>query len=91
VEAASMRPSPADLAEQGDQVRLLYSLLEELDPPKREVFRLVEIDELGVPEVASILGIPLNTAYSRLRVARHEFEAALARRAAQRPMARRHS
>jgi RNA polymerase sigma-70 factor (ECF subfamily) len=65
----------------------LYSLLDELDPAKREVFTLVEIDELTVPEAASVLEIPLNTAYSRLRVARQDFEAALARRAARRPAA----
>lgn len=82
VETASHRPSPSELAEQSDQVRLLYSLLDELDESKREVFTLVELDELTVPEAAAIAGIPLNTAYSRLRVARQEFEAALARRTA---------
>lgn len=86
-EAASLRPTPSDLAEQSDQVRLLYSLLDELDAPKREVFVLVEIDELSVPEAAAILGIPLNTAYSRLRIAREDFEAALGRRNARRSVA----
>jgi RNA polymerase sigma-70 factor (ECF subfamily) len=88
VELASMGPSPSDLAEQGDRVRLLYSLLDELDAPKREVFSLVEIDELSVPEVADMLHVPLNTAYSRLRAARQEFEAALARRSARRVAAK---
>lgn len=87
LEPAGPGPSPSDLAEQSDQVRLLYSLLEELDAPKREVFTLVEIDEMTVPEAADILGIPLNTAYSRLRVAREDFEAALARRSVRRSSA----
>jgi RNA polymerase sigma-70 factor (ECF subfamily) len=78
---ARARPrTPSDLAEQNDQVRLLYSLLEELDEPKREVFMMAEIDELSVPEIAEILEIPLNTAYSRLRAARQAFEEALGRR-----------
>lgn len=75
----SLAPSPQELAEQSDQVRLLWSLLEGLDPAKREVFVLAELDEMTVPEIASALEIPLNTAYSRLRVARQELEAALSR------------
>ena len=67
---------------QNDQVKLLWSLLAELDEPKREVFMMVELDELTVPEAAEILDIPLNTAYSRLRAARQAFEEALARRTA---------
>lgn len=75
----SLAPSPQELAEQSDQVRLLWSLLEGLDPAKREVFVLAELDEMTVPEVAAALEIPLNTAYSRLRMARQELEAALLR------------
>jgi RNA polymerase sigma-70 factor (ECF subfamily) len=80
----AMQPSPSDLAEHNDQVKLLYSLLEELDPPKREVLVLAEVEEFTAPEIAKILEIPLNTAYSRLRAARQAFEAALSRRAARR-------
>ena len=72
-------PSPQELAEQSDQVKLLWRLLSKLDAPKREVFVLAELDELTVPEIAAALGIPLNTAYSRLRTARQELEAALSR------------
>jgi RNA polymerase sigma-70 factor (ECF subfamily) len=77
-------PTPFDLTEQNDQVKLLWSLLQELDEHKREVFVMAELDELTVPEIAEFLGIPLNTAYSRLRAARQAFEEALARRLAQR-------
>jgi len=73
-------PTPFDLAEQTDQVKLLWSILEDLDEPKREVFMMAELDELTVPEIADILEIPLNTAYSRLRSARQAFEEAFARR-----------
>ena len=75
-------PTPFELTEQNDQVKLLWSLLEELDEAKREVFSMAELDELTVPEIAEILGIPLNTAYSRLRAARQAFEEALVRRSA---------
>ena len=74
--------TPLDLVEQNDQARLLFSLLEELDEPKREVFMMAELDELSVPEIAEILEIPLNTAYSRLRTARQAFEEALVRHSA---------
>jgi RNA polymerase sigma-70 factor (ECF subfamily) len=75
-------PTPLDVTEQNDQVKLLFALLGEIDPPKREVFMLAELEQLTVPEIADALGIPLNTAYSRLRAARIAFEQGLARRAA---------
>ncbi len=74
--------TPLDLTEQSDQVKLLQSVLDELDPAKREVFVLAELEELSVPEIAEALEIPLNTAYSRLRLAREAFEQKLSRRAA---------
>lgn len=84
-----MQPTPQDLSEQSDQVKLLYDLLAELDGPKREVFILAELEEMSVPEIAAALEIPLNTAYSRLRTARQAFEERLARRSArQRPEGR---
>ncbi len=72
-------PSPQQLAEQSDQVRLLWSLLEKIDPAKREVFVLAELDEMTAPEIASAIEVPLNTVYSRLRAARQELEEALQR------------
>ena len=76
---ASTGLSPFEQTEQNDQVQLLGRLLTQLDEAKREVFVLAEIEELSVPEIAEALEIPLNTAYSRLRVARQEFEKAVAR------------
>jgi RNA polymerase sigma-70 factor (ECF subfamily) len=40
---------------------------------------LVELEQMPVVEVAAALGIRANTAYSRLRLGRERFEAALAR------------
>lgn len=72
-------PSPQDLTEQTDQVKLLWALLEKLDPLKREVFVLAELDEMTVPEISSAIEVPTNTVYSRLRSARQELEEALMR------------
>ncbi len=73
--------TPLDLAEQNEEAKLLWSVLEEIEPRKREVLVLVEFDGMTVPEIADALDIPVNTAYSRLRAGRIAFEAALARRA----------
>lgn len=70
---------PAGALEQAEAVRLLHRLLDELDDDKRTVFVLAELEQTTAPEIAEILAIPLNTVYSRLRVARLEFEKALAR------------
>jgi RNA polymerase sigma-70 factor (ECF subfamily) len=77
-------PTPLELAEQSEQVKLLSSLLEELDEEKREVFVLAELEEMTVPEISQAIEIPVNTVYSRLRAARLAFEEALARHAARR-------
>jgi RNA polymerase sigma-70 factor (ECF subfamily) len=49
---------------------LLERLLSGLAREQREVFVLYEVVELSVPEVASALGCPVQTAYSRLHAAR---------------------
>ncbi len=49
---------------------LLEKVIERLDPSRREVFILGEIEGRTGPEIASELGIHLEAAYSRLRSAR---------------------
>ena len=71
--------SAHDLAERSEAARVLDQLLGEMDDDKREAFVLVELEEMSMPEVAEALGINVNTAYTRLRAARQQFEAALAR------------
>jgi RNA polymerase sigma-70 factor, ECF subfamily len=70
---------PAESAEKAEAVRLLHALLDELDDERREVFVMAELEQMPMPEIADALGINVNTAYARLRIARHEFEQALAR------------
>lgn len=79
VQPVALDPTPLEHTERNAERQLLMQLLSELDEPKREVFTLVDVHELSVPEAAEALGIPLNTAYSRLRVARQAFEMALTR------------
>jgi RNA polymerase sigma-70 factor (ECF subfamily) len=73
------QPSPLDLSERNSDVELLETILAKLDEPKREIFIMVEVLEMTIPEVVQALEIPLNTAYSRLRLAREAFEQALAK------------
>ncbi len=72
-------------AERIEQRALLDRLLEPLDLDLRAVLVLHEAEELSVPEIAELLGIPTGTAASRLRRAREEVQAALARIRARNP------
>jgi RNA polymerase sigma-70 factor (ECF subfamily) len=70
---------PYEAAAHAEGTRLLQALLDELDDEKREVLVLAELEEMPVPEIAEALHLKLNTAYSRLRLAREAFEHAMAR------------
>ncbi|MCY1008577.1 sigma-70 family RNA polymerase sigma factor [Nannocystis pusilla] len=63
-----------------EALRMLDSLLAELDEDKREVFVLHEVEELSAPQIAAILEVNVNTVYSRLREAKRAFARAHARR-----------
>jgi RNA polymerase sigma-70 factor (ECF subfamily) len=52
----------------------VLAMLARIDEDQRVVLALVELEQLPVPEVARMLDINLNTAYSRLRLARKAFE-----------------
>ncbi len=72
-------PTPLDLLAKREAARVLEGLLDELDEEKREVFVLVELEQLSVADVATALGLNVNTAHARLRAARSAFESASAR------------
>jgi RNA polymerase sigma-70 factor (ECF subfamily) len=79
VELGDTSPSP-DEALQTKQARAIVLLaLERIPLPRRAVVVMHDIDEIPVAEVAAALDIPLFTAYSRLRKARRELEAAVRR------------
>ncbi len=58
---------------------LLDRALAAIDMGRRAVLVLHEIEQMTAPEIARTLELPLNTVYSRLRVARVELDAELAR------------
>ena len=58
---------------------LLDRALASIEMARRAVLVLHEIEQMTAPEIARTLEIPLNTVYSRLRVARLELDAELAR------------
>jgi RNA polymerase sigma-70 factor, ECF subfamily len=90
-EPASLEPArasqPEVLVESSEQtalsnerLALARAVLETLSDDQREVFVLARVEQMSAPEIASVVGIPLNTVYSRLRAARLAFEAEVARR-----------
>lgn len=56
---------------------LVRQALDRLDSDRRTVLVLCDLEGFTAPEVAELLELPLNTAYSRLRLARRDFEAAV--------------
>jgi RNA polymerase sigma-70 factor (ECF subfamily) len=70
---------PHDVALAHEQTRLLQRILADLDEKKREILVLAELEELSAPEIAEVLCLNVNTVYSRLRLAREDFERIAAR------------
>ena len=71
---------PADARLQADEEReLVEAALDKLDLERRAILLLHEVEEQPVPAIARALGIPVNTAYSRLRMAREQLATAVAR------------
>ena len=68
-----------DAAIGSERLALARRALSALDDDKREVFVLARVEQMSAPEIAGVLGIPLNTVYSRLRIARLAFDAEVSR------------
>jgi RNA polymerase sigma-70 factor (ECF subfamily) len=67
--------TPEEAAIRSDAGRLVQRGLDALSLPTRAVLVMYEIDGRDMKEIADALEIPVNTAYSRLRLARATFEA----------------
>ncbi len=65
-------PSAHDELERSEERRLFREALDELSPKKREVFTLVVLEEMSGEEAARVLGVPVNTVWTRLHHARRE-------------------
>jgi RNA polymerase sigma-70 factor, ECF subfamily len=72
-------PGPEDALQSKQARALLLDALDQIPLPRRAVLVMHELDDIPVAEIASVLSIPLFTAYSRLRKARRELEAAIRR------------
>src|SRR6478609_6766804 len=76
-------PDVADATERADesverreQAELVHAALLKVSLEQRAVLVLHELDGYAIPEVATSLGLSLNTAYSRLRLGRESFRSA---------------
>jgi RNA polymerase sigma-70 factor (ECF subfamily) len=57
----------------------LNEILDGMPPEQRVVFALFELDGMAADEIAGLVAAPVNTVYSRLRLARQHFERAASR------------
>ncbi|MEZ4472641.1 MAG: sigma-70 family RNA polymerase sigma factor [bacterium] len=72
-------PGPEQALAAGQARALVHRALQALDLDRRVVFVMAELDGATAPEIADALGVPVNTVYSRLRVARQRFADAVRR------------
>jgi RNA polymerase sigma-70 factor (ECF subfamily) len=78
-QADANEPGPHTRLSRLEAARLVQRIVDELDDGRREVFLLAELEQMAVPDIATALGLNLNTVYSRLRAARQQFDEAVAR------------
>ena len=72
-------PSQDQKVAEAEARSLLMRALDVLDVDRRAVLVMHDLDEVPMPEIAAALDIPVNTAYSRLRLARADVTAAIRR------------
>lgn len=64
---ASLAPTQHSQLEAAESIDLVQRFSDTLDTDRRAVFVLALLEELPAPEVSEVLGIPVNTVYSRVR------------------------
>ena len=74
--------SPHELVERRETRARVQRALDSVELARRAVLVMHDLDGHPMPEIAAALGVPLNTCYSRLRLARADFTAAVRRLAA---------
>jgi len=67
---ACMLPTPQARLEAAESIDIVQRFCATLDAERRAVFVLALLEELPAPEVSQVLGIPVNTVYSRVRYLR---------------------
>jgi RNA polymerase sigma-70 factor, ECF subfamily len=78
-DAPDSAPGAEAVLERSEAQSLARRALSKVEPSRRAVLILSQFEGLSVPEIATTLNIPLNTAYSRLNRARQEFAEAARR------------
>ncbi len=66
---------PDEVLDLAEAAELMQAFLATLEPGRREVFALIEIEGFSAPEVAELCAVKLPTVYTRLRAARAELAA----------------
>jgi len=77
--ASSAERDPERTLESEERLSLARRALDRLDDDKREVFVLSQVEQRSAPEIAEIIGTPVNTVYSRIRAAKLAFQAEISR------------
>ena len=80
VDAPDDQPTPEDHAAEASERTLLLEVLSELSERERTVLQARDVDGVPMQDIAGRLGIPLQTAYTRLRSGRRNFSRLLRRR-----------
>ena len=62
-----------------EQRELVLCALDTIEIDRRAVLVMRDVDDMPVPQIAKMLDIPLNTAHTRLRLAREQLAAAVTR------------
>ncbi len=76
-ESADLALGPEEHATRNQDRRLVLQALQMLELDRRAVFIMFELHGHSMPEISQALSLPLNTAYSRLRLARADFANAI--------------
>jgi RNA polymerase sigma-70 factor, ECF subfamily len=71
----AVAPAP----EEKSEADLVSAALAQLDVERRAILIAFEVEDIPMKEIADALGIPVNTAYSRVRLAREAFASAIER------------
>ncbi len=65
--------TPDEAASRREHGEMIHACVQKLSDKQREVFVLYELEELEGAEISEVLEIPVNTVWSRLRLARKAF------------------
>ena len=79
LEPDDLEPRPDEALQTKQARQMVLAALERIPLRRRAVLVMHDLDDIPVADIASVLGIPRFTAYSRLRKARRELELALRR------------